>query len=216
MRCPWPASPLLPSCATAAAAPGSPRQWVQQSLPSPHRSPSCAGGGAWGRDVWFYLPPAHGGTGAKQGALWPRNPKEHSAFGDLERELLPSPSTSRHLSPLHGQSREGRQEHSRRKTTLQPARSWEQSTGLHKSCLVPPPDSRGARPLPHRPRKTQLQALLCHPSPPSNLPLGYKMFSGQSNLKFNTSLPAVGPLPPGAGKGPRCPRRLAGMQPGGS
>lgn len=46
----------------------------------------------------------------------------------------------------------------------------EESTGLHKRCLVPPRGRRAARPLPRRRWKTQLQALLCHPSPPSTSP----------------------------------------------
>lgn len=77
----------------------------------------------------------------------------------------------------------------------------EESTRLHKRCLVPPASSLAAHPLPPRRRKPKPRALLCHPWLPPGSPL-YATFSGGTHLKFHTSLPSF-PCPC-MGSGRRC------------
>ena len=99
-----------------------------------------------------------------------------NCFGDLEREdVLPSPSISWHLSPL--QTSRQRKQAGAKLEENNPRASTElrrRAPGCTKGALFPPRGGRATRPLPHRRWKTQLQALLCHPSPPSTSPLGMK------------------------------------------
>lgn len=82
-----------------------------------------------------------------------------------------------------GRSRAGR------KQPASQSGAAEESTRLHKRCLVPPVRQSGSTSPPSPSMENPAPSAPLPPLTTFNLPIGYEMFSGERNLKFNTSHP---------------------------